>query len=186
MVVGAGGSGKTSYCAALMRAYRKSGALKASYATLTRDADDTGLQMLLSPHVMRPTPISAPRSLRALRRARGEGLIVLDTPRLSPADRAGIGELAQLLGELTPERVVIALPATLGATAAAQLMQALRPLGANSLVITHADETDQIGVAVEAACMFGLAPEYLLDRNRSGSWRVGRLDPASLAERLLR
>ena len=30
------------------------------------------------------------------------------------------------------------------------------------LIITHAEETDQIGVAVEAACRFGLAPEYML------------------------
>ena len=73
-------------------------------------------------------------------------------------------ELARLLAELAPERVVVALPATLGATAAAQLLQALRPLGANALAITHADETDQLGVAVEAACRFGLAPEYMLDR----------------------
>jgi len=185
VVVGAGGSGKTSYCAALMRAYRKSGVLEAGYATLSWDPEGTGLNMLLSPHVMWPSPIAAPRSLRALRRVRGEGLVLVDTPRLSPADRAGIRDLARMLGELKPERVVIALPATLGATAAAQLLQALRPLGANALVVTHADETDQIGVAVEAACEFGLAPEYLLDRNRAGGWRVGRMDPASLAERLL-
>ena len=85
-------------------------------------------------------------------------MAVLDTPSLSPSDRAGVRELARLLAELEPERVVVALPATLGATAAAQLLQALRPLGANALAVTHADETDQIGVAVEAACRFGLAP----------------------------
>jgi hypothetical protein len=185
VVVGAGGSGKTSYCAALMRAYRRAGTLPAGYATLTRDPERAGLQLLLSPHVMRPTPIGAQRALRALRRVRGEGLLVLDTPRLSPADRAGIRELAAMLAELAPQRVVVALPATLGAAAAAQLLAALRPLGANALVVTHADETDQIGVAVEAACAFGLAPEYRLDRSRSGAWRVGRMDPAGLAERLL-
>jgi hypothetical protein len=186
VVVGAGGSGKTSYCAALMRAYRRQGSLAASYANLTWDPDGDGLQMLLSPHVMWPAPIDAQRSLRAVRRARGEGLLVLDAPELSPANRVGIRELARLIGELEPERVLVALPATLGAAAASQLLSALSPLAANGLVITHADETDQIGVAVEAACTFGLAPEYLLDRNRSGGWRVGRLDPAGLAERLLR
>jgi flagellar biosynthesis GTPase FlhF len=110
---------------------------------------------------------------------------VLDTPSLSPSDRAGIRELAGLLAELKPERVVVALPATLGAAAAAQLLQALRPLGANSLAVTHADETDQIGVAVEAACRFALAPEYVLDRGRGGAWRISRVDPAGLAARLL-
>jgi flagellar biosynthesis protein FlhF len=185
VVVGAGGSGKTSCCAALTRAYRRAGTLPVGYAALTWNDERPGLHMLLSPHVMWPTPVSTQRSLRALRRVRGEGLLVIDTPRLSPADGAGIRELAALLSELEPQRVVVALPATLGATAAAQLLQALRPLGANALVVTHADETDQIGVAVEAACAFDLAPEYRLDRRRSGAWRIGRIDPAGLAEWLL-
>ncbi len=133
-------------------------------------------------------PVAAartPRALRALRRARGDGIAVLDTPSVSPADRAGIRELARLLAELEPERVVVALPATLGATAAAQLLQALKPLGANALAVTHADETDQIGVAVEAACRFGLAPEYMLERARAGGWRLRQIAPTALAERLL-
>jgi flagellar biosynthesis GTPase FlhF len=134
---------------------------------------------------MKPSPARAPRALRALRRARGDGVAILDTPSLSPSDRSGIRELARLLTELKPERVVVALPATLGATAAAQLLQALKPLGANALAVTHADETDQIGVAVEAACRFGLAPEYLLEGARTGGWRLRQIAPSALAERLL-
>jgi flagellar biosynthesis GTPase FlhF len=141
--------------------------------------------MILSPQIMKPTPAGAPRALRALRGAKQDGLAVIDTPRVSPVDRAGIRELARLLGALEPERVVVALPATLGATAAAQLLEALKPLGANALAVTHAEETDQIGVAVEAACRFGLAPEYLLDRSRSGGWRLSRIDPTGLAAKLL-
>ena len=185
VLVGAGGAGKTTCCAALLGAYRKSSSLPSSCATLTRDEDCGELRMILSPYVMKPTPAGSPRALRALRRARGDGLAVLDTPTLSPADKAGVRELARLLGELEPERVVVALPATLGAAAAAQLLEALRPLDANALAITHADETDQIGVAVEAACRFGLAPEYMLERGRGGGWRLRQIDPAGLAERLL-
>jgi hypothetical protein len=185
VVVGAGGAGKTTCCAALLGAYRKSSSLPASFATIAREAEREELRMILSPYIVKPTPARTPRALRALRRARSDGMAVLDTPNLSPSNRAGIRELATLLAELKPERVVVALPATLSAAAAAQLLQALRPLGANSLAVTHADETDQIGVAVEAACRFGLAPEYLLDRGRSGGWRLSRLDPAGLAARLL-
>jgi hypothetical protein len=90
-----------------------------------------------------------------------------------------------LLAELQSERVVVALPATLGATAAAQLLGALAPLGATALAVTHADETDQVGVVVEAACRFHLAPEYMLDRARSGGWRLSRIDPTGLAAKLL-
>jgi|HubBroStandDraft_2_1064218.scaffolds.fasta_scaffold00096_11 flagellar biosynthesis GTPase FlhF len=185
VVVGAGGAGKTTCCAALLGAYRRSSSLPASFATLTRDGERDELRMLLAPYIMKPTPVSAPRALRALRRTRSDGMAIIDTPRLSPSDRAGVRELARVLAEMAPERVVVALPATLGATAAAQLLEALRPLGANALAVTHADETDQLGVAVEAACRFNLAPEYMLDRGRGGGWRLRQLAPSALAERLL-
>lgn len=185
VVVGAGGAGKTTCCAALLGAYRKSSTLPASFATVTREPERGELHMVLSPYLMKPSPARAPRALRALRRVRGDGIALLDTPSVSPSDRAGIRELAKLLAELQPERVVIALPATLGAAAAAQLLQALRPLGANAMAVTHADETDQLGVAVEAACRFALAPEYLLERARAGGWRLRQIAPSALAERLL-
>jgi len=185
VIVGAGGAGKTTCCATLLGAYRKSSSLSASFATITREPERGELQMIISPYVMKPVAAGAARALRALRRARGDGIAVLDTPSVSPADRAGIRELARLLAELKPERVVVALPATLGATAAAQLLQALKPLGANALAVTHADETDQIGVAVEAACRFELAPEYMLERARAGGWRLRQIAPSALAERLL-
>jgi hypothetical protein len=185
VVVGAGGAGKTTFCMTLLGAYRRSSSLPASFATLTRAGEQGELRMLLAPHIVKPTPAAAPNALRALRRARSGGMAILDTPSLSPSDRGGTRELARVLAEMAPERVVVALPATLGATAAAQLLQGLAPLGANTLAITHADETDQLGVAVEAACRFGLAPEYMLERARGGAWRLRALTPTALAERLL-
>jgi flagellar biosynthesis GTPase FlhF len=140
--------------------------------------------MLLSPRVMEPLAIASARARQILSEAREEGLLLLDMPPLSPADRGAIRRIAALLGELKPDRVVVALPATLGARAAAQLLEALRPLAASAMAITHADETDQLGVAVEAACQFQLAPEYLLDRPRLRSG-LTRLTPTDLANRLL-
>ena len=185
VLVGPGGVGKTSCCAALLSAYRKSALLPASCATLLRGPDSGDLQMLLSPHVTSPISIDTARAVRTLRKARGAGLLVIDTPPLSVGDRAGIRKLAGLLSVLEPERVLVALPATLGAVATGQLLHALRPLGANALAITHADETDQIGVAVEAACNFALAPEYLLDHGRRGARRLSRIDPSGVAARLM-
>ncbi len=185
VLVGAGGAGKTSCCSALLGAYRRNSSLPASFATLIWGDELPDLQLMLSPQIMKPMAASSQRALRAIERAKAHGLAVLDTPGLSPAEKAGVRALALVLGELAPERIVVALPATLGATAAAQLLSALRPLGANAMAVTHADETDQIGVAIEAACSFGLAPEYMLERARAGGWRMSRLDPASLAARVL-
>ncbi|MFI5010698.1 MAG: hypothetical protein ACHQDY_10535, partial [Solirubrobacterales bacterium] len=183
-VVGPGGAGKTNCCAALLGAYRRAGTLPASCATIMLESERQQLAMLLSPHVMEPAAIASVRARDALENARRDGLLLLDIPALSPADRQAIGLIAGLLDELKPDRVLVALPATLGAKAAAQLLEALRPLRPTGLAITHADETDQIGVAVEAACRFGLAPEYLLDRGRLRGG-LTRIDPTHLAERLL-
>lgn len=184
-VVGGGGSGKTACCATLLAAYRRDSSLTASCATVTRTEDGGELEMILSPQVMRPVSARSPRALRALAAARAGGMAVLDTPNVSPSQRGDVRELARLLGELKPDRVVVALPATLGFAAASQLLEALRPLRASALAITHADETDQLGVAVEAACRFALAPEYILERARGGSWRLAHTDPTALAEKLL-
>jgi len=184
VLVGAGGSGKTTCCAALLSAYRSGSTLSATFATIAGE-ENGELHLLMAPQLLKPAPIESPRAMRALRRARAEGLAVLDTPRLSPSDRKSIRRLGRLLSELDPDRILLTLPATLGSAAAAQLLEALAPLRAHALVVTHADETDQIGVAVEAACRFELAPEFMLSHARAGGWRLRRLDPAGLAGMVL-
>lgn len=166
-VVGAGGSGKSACCAALVEAYREHSTLPATCVMVSPDTE------LLD----EPT----------LRETRAQGLLLLDTPTVSGADLRSIDALAELLAQLRPDRVVLALPATLGATPAAQLLAALGPLQANALAITHADETDQLGVAVQTACAFGLAPIHLLARAESAprSWALSWIDPSLLADRLL-
>jgi flagellar biosynthesis GTPase FlhF len=163
-VVGAGGSGKSACCAALVDAYREHSTLPATCITVAPD-----------------TALDEP----ALSAARAGGLLLLDTPTVSGADPGSIDALAELLAELQPDRVVLALPATLGATPAAQLLEALGPLRADALAITHADETDQLGVAVQTACAFGLAPVHLLARAEHGAWALTGIDPFLLADRLL-
>jgi flagellar biosynthesis protein FlhF len=183
-VVGPGGSGRTSCCAALLGAYRQAESLPASCATVMLVGEREEPAMLLSPRIVEPLTIASQRARQALAQAREEGLLLLDMPPLSPAEGPAIWQIADLLSELRPDRVVVALPATFGARAAAQLLEALRPLRASAMAITHADETDQLGVALEAACTFGLAPEYLLDRGGAGEG-LTRIDPMRLADRLL-
>ncbi len=166
-VVGPGGAGKSALCAALLNAYRRRSTLPATCTMLAHDTNQS--------------------AKAAVRAAREHGVLLLDTPACSPADPAAIRALAAQLQELRPDRVVVALPATLGAKPAAQLLAALAPLKANALAITHIDETNQLGVAVSAACAAGLGPAHLLgrpERARSGGGLIPT-DPADLAERLL-
>jgi flagellar biosynthesis protein FlhF len=166
-VVGPGGAGKSALCAALLGAYRRRSTLPATCTTLAHD-----------------THQSAKAAVHA---AREQGVLLLDTPACSPADPAAIRALAAQLHELQPDCVVVALPATLGAKPAAQLLEALTPLKASALAITHIDETNQLGVAVSAACAAGLGPVHLLGRPERARTSGGltATDPAALAERLL-
>jgi flagellar biosynthesis GTPase FlhF len=179
-VVGAGGSGKSALCAALAEAYREHGTLPVTCLTIAPGVE-TG---------------AAPGTAESAPRAGCEGgLLLLDTPPVSAADPASSQALAELLAPWAPERVVLALPATLGATPAAQLLRALSPLRVNALAATHADETDQLGVAVQAACAGGPALAYLLaraGRDDADGGLDGRfdgaltwIDPCQLLDRLL-
>jgi flagellar biosynthesis GTPase FlhF len=182
-LVGPGGSGKSACCASLLDAYHRRSTLPAVSAALVASAGGE-LEVALGPHFPEPVQIDDPGATRALRGAREEGLLLLDTPPLSPADQASIGALAATLQRLAPDHVVLALPATLGAKPAARLLEAYRPLGTGALAITHTDETDQLGVVVQVACARGLAPAYLLEGDGS-EWRLTQIDPADLVDRLL-
>ena len=76
------------------------------------------------------------------------------------------------------------MPATLGAQPASQVLQALAPLRPSGIVITHADETDQLGVAVELACANGIPVTYIHEGlDLAGS--MSAPDPLEVARRLL-
>ena len=92
-LVGPGGSGKTACCAALLEAYRERSTLPAACATIVPGATRGELQALIAPHVLEPTPLAAAPVAAALGQAREEGLLLLDLPALSPADRGSIRTL---------------------------------------------------------------------------------------------
>ena len=106
VLVGAGGSGKTTCAAALLAAYRGSTRCRRA---LPRRARRGGLsaELILSPRLL-GSPADGPRARRELAwpggRARG------DQPCLCCL--AGRHPRARVLGELEPDRVVVALPAT--------------------------------------------------------------------------
>jgi len=121
----------------------------------------------------------------AIALARSGELVVADTPAVSPSDPAGITTLAIELAGLRPEEVLVTLPATSNVMSARQMLSALAPLSPSGIIVTHADETDQLGVAVELSLESGLPLVFIHD----GLEMPGALaaaDPSSIAERLLK
>jgi len=183
VLVGPGGAGKTKCVECVAERYQRSSTVAVGRGELSLEADGKAL-LTLSPHIGAPAQLAAKEAQSALTVARTHGLALLDTPALSPADAGGVKALARVIGGLAPERVIVALPATLSASAATRLLEAMRALKPDAVAITHADESDQLGVAVQAACAFGLAVEYVLTGAR-GERALARIEPSTLAERLL-
>jgi hypothetical protein len=184
-VVGAGGSGKTRCAAAIAASYQGASALDVRTVVLGRYDSGAELSSLVEPlGISVQTAERGSRAAVDVASARTGMLVVADTPTVSPADPAGIGMLAVELAALAPEEVLVTLPATSNAAAARQLLAAIAPLSPSGLIVTHADETDQLGTAVELSLESGLPLVYI----HSGLELSGALapaDPTATAERLL-
>jgi flagellar biosynthesis GTPase FlhF len=183
--VGAGGAGKTRCAAAMASAYRRASTLPVSVLSLGADGrGGPDAEPLLREHGIPVWTARGREAADAVARGRDGGLVVIDTRATSPVDTAGVTALASDLDPLALDAVLLAVPATLSASAARNLLDGLSPLQPSALVITHADETDELGIAVELAYLSGLPIAYV----HGGLTLEGALwpaDPSRVAARLL-
>ena len=176
-LVGGGGAGKTSTVAYIAASYV---AVGADVAVISLRGDTT-LAARLQP--LGVAVIQAKDGEQAKKRlGSARPLITLiDTPAVGLSSTPGeIKGLAAELKLLEVNEVHLALPATLSAAAADELSEALAPLGATHVVLSHADETKRPGAPIELALKAGHPLSYICAR--SG---VSPADPAELAAQLL-
>jgi flagellar biosynthesis GTPase FlhF len=179
-VVGTGGVGKTRVAAALAVAYGGGSALAARAIAVGGAREGSSLVGLLAG---RGVPVTVGEEFGGRERRGGE-FVVVDTPALSPADGDGIALLGERLAVLECDGVLVAMPASVGLGAARQMLAAFAPLGVSGIVLTHVDETDQQGVAIELSIGTGVPLAYL----HGGSDSRGALrsaNPEHLAHELL-
>jgi flagellar biosynthesis protein FlhF len=183
--VGTGGAGKSRCAATLAAAYRQGSTLPVTVVSLAGTRAARTLADLLKSHGVPVAGVSDGRVLaRRVEKGRAGGLVVIDTDAAVPSDAAGVASLAAQLAPLSLDSIVLALPATLGMESAKRLVVGLSPLGSSALAITHADETDQIGVGIELAAATRMPISYLhegLDLDHA----LSALNPFTLAQRLL-
>jgi len=176
-LVGGGGAGKTSTVAYIAASYV---AVGADVAVISLRGDTTlaaRLQPLGVAVIQAKDGEQAKKRLGAARPL----LTLIDTPAVGLSSTPGeIKGLAAELKLLEVTEVHLALPATLSAAAADELSEALAPLGATHVVLSHADETKRPGAPIELALKAGHPLSYICAR--SG---VSPADPAELAAQLL-
>jgi flagellar biosynthesis GTPase FlhF len=184
-IVGAGGAGKTRSAAALASAYGRGSTLPVTVVALGGgDAGSEIMELLRDYDVRVIAAADAAAAAAAVTEGRAHGLVVIDTAAARPGEAVGMASLARELGALALDAVLIAVPATLSARAGTDLISGFAPLAPTGIVITHADETDHLGVAVELSRDSGTPVAYVhdgleLDRALSVA------DPFMLARRLL-
>ena len=183
--VGSGGAGKTRCVAAVATTYQRASTLPVTAVSLAALDRGHSLVQLVGPgKVPNRIATSSAAAGRHVDEARKGGLAIIDTPAVTPANPGAVRALANELEPLSLDAVYVAVPATLGAQPASQVLQALAPLRPSGIVITDADETDQLGVAVELACANGIPVTYIHEGlDLAGS--MSAPDPLEVARRLL-
>jgi flagellar biosynthesis GTPase FlhF len=179
-LVGAAGAGKTRAIAGLAAAYAANSDLPVVVLSL-RPADvGAELRELLDPHGVSVRPVEDGAAARAHIGARaGSALVLVDTPAVSPRDRAAIARLGADLREAGVTETHVVLSATVAGPVAREAVGAFAPLEPAALLVTHADETDHLGALVDLAVAEGRPLSYLAGPEPTP------VDPVALAARLL-
>jgi flagellar biosynthesis GTPase FlhF len=177
--VGPGGAGKTRCVARLAAAHARHGALPVTVLALRSPDGGAELRRLLAPYGVALHAVeSGAEGAARVATLRGDGLVIVDTPGVSPRSSGELRTLGVELDSLAPDELHLAVPATIGPDAARELVGGIRELGVSALVLTHTDETEMLGTVIGLAIDSGLPLSYLA---RGQAVEAG-LHPASATE----
>jgi flagellar biosynthesis GTPase FlhF len=160
--VGPGGAGKTRCVARLAAAHARHGTMPVSVIALRSPDGGAELRRLLAPYGVALHAVeSGAEGAARIASLRGDGLVLVDTPGVSPRSTGELRALGAELDALAPDELHLAVPATIGPTAAQELVGGVRELGVGALVLTHTDETEMLGTVIGLAIDSGLPLSYL-------------------------
>jgi flagellar biosynthesis GTPase FlhF len=184
-LAGPGGAGKTLAVSRLAAAYAAGSDLSVTCVALRPRDGGAELRELTAPHgVDVVVAANARDAASAIADLRERALVLVDTPAVSPASEEDVKALGSELRRLGADEVHVLVPATMSAAAARGMLERYAPLRACAIAITHADETDHLGGALELA----IAREQPISYVCQGSGAAGSLlpaDPVALAGRVL-
>ena len=167
---GAGGSGKSRCAELLAAAYAAASDLDAVLLSFQggETAELDGVTALSAGSTAEARAALAPHRERAL--------IAIDTPSAAREAAALAGQLKRIGGV----EVHATLPATLSRRAAQELLDRLAPFKPACIALTHTDETEHVGPALDLAIAAGLPLSFVAD-----DAGLAPADPARLASGVL-
>lgn len=184
--VGTGGSGKTSTVAAFARANAEHGGVPVACISLrTPDGGATLRTALQGTAVEVHVPADDAQAAELVGRLTASGFtVIIDTAAVSPRSEAEIKSLGRRLRKIGVRDIHLCVAATVGLQVAQDVVAATASLKPVALTITHGDETDRIGAAVQLAIDAGLPISYTHEAGATGRG-LRAADPAELAKALI-
>lgn len=160
-LVGPSGAGKTRCVARLAAVYARQGELPVTVVALRPADQGDELRRLLSPYGVALRVCGSGADAAAELAADDHRIVLVDTPAMVLRDADGRDRLAGDLRALALDEVHVALAATMSFDAAAELLDAAAGLRPTALVVTHCDETFQLGTMVRLSSERDLPISYV-------------------------
>ena len=156
-VVGPTGAGKTTTLAKLLTRARLGGGTTEVLSLDGSGFGGPGLLQTVAALLDVPYAIAlTPADLADHRPMPVDGLTLIDTPGLGPADETGIAALGALLRSARPRQIHLVLPATSKAEDAAAAVRAFARVGVTHLLFTRLDEAVSCGSVLAVSLEAGL------------------------------
>ncbi|HVW45808.1 MAG TPA: hypothetical protein VHA76_02050 [Solirubrobacterales bacterium] len=179
-VVGPTGTGKTAAVARIAAAHAAAGQ---DVACITVEPADGGaaLRALLAGSRVPVQAIGGDELAVALL-GESADLVLVDTPGASAGAAGTVESLAATLATAGLDEIHLAVRAGTASPAAVEMLETLRPLGPNRILVSSAADTSYIGAAVDVAIRTGLPIHYVAET----VVEIAPADPRALASKVVR
>jgi flagellar biosynthesis protein FlhF len=179
-VVGPTGTGKTAAVARIATAHAAVGQDVACISVEPAD-DGAALRALLEGSGVPVQVISGDELAVALLGESAE-LVLVDTPGASAGAAHSVETLAATLATAGLDEIHLAVRAGTASPAAVEMLETLRPLGPNRILVSSAADTTYIGAAVDVAIRTTLPIHYVAENVVD----IAPADPRALASKVVR
>lgn len=178
-VVGPAGTGKTAAVARIAAAHAAAGQ---QVACFTVDPVDGGaaLRALLGDSGVKVEAISCDELAVALL-GENAAFVLIDTPSASSGATTSIETMAATLAAAGLDEIHLAVRAGTASPAAVEMLERLRPLGPNRILVTAAADTSYIGAAVDVAIRTAMPIHYVAENVVD----IAPADPRALASKVM-
>jgi flagellar biosynthesis GTPase FlhF len=178
-VVGPAGTGKTAAVARIASAHAAAGQQVACFTVEPVDGG-ASLRALLGESAVKVEAIACDELAVALL-GENAAFVLIDTPSASSGATTSIETMAATLTAAGLDEIHLAVRAGTASPAAVEMLEKLRPLGPNRILVTAAADTSYIGAAVDVAIRTALPIHYVAENVID----LAPADPRALASKVM-